>query len=262
MPAKLATTVKKIDLVPNRINSDLINKFYEFMKSNGVSERHQNNNLKAVINFANFIGTFQKLLTQFESWGIRIYGLLDKDRNTIITNCNKVLRERLFVLERTCLENYILDSNNIYEELKVLAAPMLDKLKIDSAEKINDIIEEIITSENFFRNELETRLDEEISFHINIKNSQTEVNKIESLIDSVVESKKQRLFTTIERQRNLITEIINNRRYTDLNGKIIFGFMASKFGLDRDMLVKVTADKLAKSGMISPDLYTLISKFK
>ena len=56
MPAKLATTVKKINLVPNRINSDLISKFYEFMKSNGVSERHQNNNLKAVINFANFLG--------------------------------------------------------------------------------------------------------------------------------------------------------------------------------------------------------------
>src|SRR4030095_9165284 len=56
MPTKLATTVKKIDLVPNRGNSDLINKFYEFMRSNGVSERHQNNNLKAVINFANFLG--------------------------------------------------------------------------------------------------------------------------------------------------------------------------------------------------------------
>ena len=56
MPAKLVTTVKKIDLVPNRINSDLISKFYEFMKSNGVSERHQNNNLNAVINFANFLG--------------------------------------------------------------------------------------------------------------------------------------------------------------------------------------------------------------
>ena len=26
------------------------------MKSNSVSERHQNNNLKAVINFANFLG--------------------------------------------------------------------------------------------------------------------------------------------------------------------------------------------------------------
>jgi len=56
MPTKLSTTVKKINTVPNRQNSDLINEFYEFMKSNGASERHQNNNLKAIINFANFLG--------------------------------------------------------------------------------------------------------------------------------------------------------------------------------------------------------------
>ena len=55
MPTKLATTVKKINLVPNRKNSDIIRKFYEFMKSNGVSERHQNNKLKAVLNFADFV---------------------------------------------------------------------------------------------------------------------------------------------------------------------------------------------------------------
>jgi hypothetical protein len=57
MPTKLATTVKKIDLVTNRRNAHLIHKFYDFMRSNGVSERHQNNNLKAVINFANFLGS-------------------------------------------------------------------------------------------------------------------------------------------------------------------------------------------------------------
>jgi hypothetical protein len=56
MPTKLATTIKKIELVPNRKNSDLIIQFYEFMKLNGVSERHQNNNLKAVLNFAHFLG--------------------------------------------------------------------------------------------------------------------------------------------------------------------------------------------------------------
>ena len=56
MPTKLSTTIKKINTVPNRQNSDLIKKFYEFMKSNGASERHQNNNLKAVINFADYLG--------------------------------------------------------------------------------------------------------------------------------------------------------------------------------------------------------------
>lgn len=55
MPTKLATTVTKISLITNRKNSDLIKKFYDFMRSNGASERHQTNNLKAVINYmANF----------------------------------------------------------------------------------------------------------------------------------------------------------------------------------------------------------------
>ena len=56
MPTKLSTTVKKIELVPNSKNSELIHKFQEFLKSNSASERHQNNNLKAVCNFANFLG--------------------------------------------------------------------------------------------------------------------------------------------------------------------------------------------------------------
>ena len=56
MPTKLSTTVNKIDLIPSRKNAKLIHKFHEFMKSNGASERHQNNNLKAVCNFATYLG--------------------------------------------------------------------------------------------------------------------------------------------------------------------------------------------------------------
>jgi hypothetical protein len=47
MPVKLTTTVKKIASIPNSINSTLLNEFYQYMKSNGASDSHQNNNLKA-----------------------------------------------------------------------------------------------------------------------------------------------------------------------------------------------------------------------
>ena len=57
MPTKLATTVKKIEKVPNKGNLELIRKFHQFMISNGSSERHQNNNLKAVISFSHHLGT-------------------------------------------------------------------------------------------------------------------------------------------------------------------------------------------------------------
>src|SRR5919112_1747283 len=55
MPAKLSTTINKIKSVPNKENVDIVFGFYEFMKCNGVSERHQNNNLKAIISYSMFL---------------------------------------------------------------------------------------------------------------------------------------------------------------------------------------------------------------
>jgi len=50
MPTKLITTIKQITTaVSNPVNSALINDFYQYMKANGASERHQNNNLKAIL---------------------------------------------------------------------------------------------------------------------------------------------------------------------------------------------------------------------
>jgi integrase/recombinase XerD len=67
MPAKLTTTINKICSVPNLTNSTILKEFSEYMKWNGSSEHHQNNNLKAVIAFAKFIGphsTFYQIQTK------------------------------------------------------------------------------------------------------------------------------------------------------------------------------------------------------
>jgi hypothetical protein len=56
MPTTLSTTVRHIyDRVPNSVNSQLIADFHQYMKDNDTSERHQNNNLKAIIAFAEFL---------------------------------------------------------------------------------------------------------------------------------------------------------------------------------------------------------------
>src|SRR5213595_1438572 len=58
MPVKLSTIVNNIDKsVLNQTNADLIRDFYQFVKDNGTSESYQKNNLKAIINFASFIGS-------------------------------------------------------------------------------------------------------------------------------------------------------------------------------------------------------------
>jgi hypothetical protein len=57
MPAKLTTTIDKIKTVPNPSNAEIIFQFYNYMKSSDVSENHQNNCLKVMMAFANFLGT-------------------------------------------------------------------------------------------------------------------------------------------------------------------------------------------------------------
>ena len=56
MPFKLSTTIGKIQNIPNPKNIEIINEFLEYMRNNGSSEHHQNNNLKIVIAFGSFIG--------------------------------------------------------------------------------------------------------------------------------------------------------------------------------------------------------------
>jgi hypothetical protein len=44
MSLKLYTTISKIQHIPNSKNIETINEFLKYMRSNGSSEHHQNNN--------------------------------------------------------------------------------------------------------------------------------------------------------------------------------------------------------------------------
>lgn len=46
MPVTLAKTISKLQSNADSTNAQLIKEMYEYLKSNGVSERHQNNALK------------------------------------------------------------------------------------------------------------------------------------------------------------------------------------------------------------------------
>ncbi|MGI8832869.1 MAG: hypothetical protein ACR2IS_09565 [Nitrososphaeraceae archaeon] len=56
MAITLNTTLSKINCLPNVDNSKIIKDFYEYMKANGTSENYQNQNIKAMIVFANYLG--------------------------------------------------------------------------------------------------------------------------------------------------------------------------------------------------------------
>jgi integrase/recombinase XerD len=62
MAMKLSTTLSHITTVPNSSNSKIITEFYHYMKSIGNSENYQNQVLKAMIVFANFLGSINFLM--------------------------------------------------------------------------------------------------------------------------------------------------------------------------------------------------------
>jgi len=56
-------------MLPNQENVRLVLQFHEFMKENGASERHQNNNLKGILAFSNYFGqTYLKDLYKKEDF--------------------------------------------------------------------------------------------------------------------------------------------------------------------------------------------------
>ena len=62
MAMKLSTTLSHITTVPNSSNTKIITEFYHYMKSIGTSENYQNQVLKAMIVFANFLGSINFLM--------------------------------------------------------------------------------------------------------------------------------------------------------------------------------------------------------
>ena len=103
MPFKLSTTIGKIQNLPNSKNIEIVNDFLEYMRSNSSSEHHQNNNLKVVIVFGNFIGknysfldiTKKEQILKFLNTKIKSYDI-DPDKRWITTWNNYLNRLRLF----------------------------------------------------------------------------------------------------------------------------------------------------------------------
>ncbi|MGI0019273.1 MAG: hypothetical protein ACREAY_02250, partial [Nitrososphaera sp.] len=56
MPTKLTTTIAKAALLPNRMNAEIAKAYLDYMRQNGSSERHQNNQLKTAVVFAVYLG--------------------------------------------------------------------------------------------------------------------------------------------------------------------------------------------------------------
>jgi hypothetical protein len=56
MPIRQDTVLRKVEQMPNKVNSHLLKELYQHMKDNGTSQNYQKANLKAMIHFAERVG--------------------------------------------------------------------------------------------------------------------------------------------------------------------------------------------------------------
>jgi|SRR5688500_3614834 integrase/recombinase XerD len=61
MTMKLSTTLIHLATIPNSVNATLVKEFYDYLKQLGTCENYQNQNLKQIINFAQYLGAEKTL---------------------------------------------------------------------------------------------------------------------------------------------------------------------------------------------------------
>ncbi len=140
MPVKLSTTIGKIENIPNAINREIIKEFLIYMNKNGSSEHHQNNNLKVVVAFDNFLGkgtSFYEIKTkeqvlEFLDTKIKSYNE-DPDKRWITTWNNYLNRIRLFY-------RWLLNHSN-YLENENWETPEFVKIKNKKSKRLSPYLE-------------------------------------------------------------------------------------------------------------------------
>jgi hypothetical protein len=146
MPIKLSTTVQKIFSLSNKANSLLLSEFYEYMKSNSVSESHQNNNLKVLIAFARYLGSSSFLdistnesITNFLN--IKLKNIADDPDRRCLTTWNDYLRRLKYFFRwlHNCKKN---SGNNTNKNLYTISqseweTPVFVKIKEKKTKRLS-----------------------------------------------------------------------------------------------------------------------------
>jgi hypothetical protein len=206
------------------------------------------------------VRTFRQVISELNSMNISIFAVLDRDRGRYVKSNMKRLENLIFTYPGLCIENLLIDPDEIFEALKILVTQnKLTNMNIGSGNDVKELINRIIRKDDFFNNELKQRVQEELIFHIDIKDHiDISFREIEIEIDEIATKKKNRLRKITEEKKKEIREAVNAGKLENLNGKVLFGMIAKEFGLERKTLVRIVADKLREHNRIPKGLKDII----
>ena len=200
--------------------------------------------------------TFSELSAELSPLGIDVFSIVDSDRNDVDDPSGP-----FYPLPRTCLENFLLGPDVLYDGLSTLVPyETLRSEDIQSSDDVDDLISNLIEQESFRTREIKTRLSENMAFYVNLGHmDEISVERIESEIDDVTSTKKERIRDQLSDVERSVDQAIESRELDNLNGKIIFSGIASEFDMKPGPLKRVVAEKMNNGYDIPSDLDSILS---
>ena len=206
-----------------------------------------------------FIETFEKVIPELVSRGFKIFAIVDKDKEPVPDR----VRDFCFVLPRRCIENFLLDSEAIYEALKVLKGEVtLQNEGIRSQRDIENLIDDMIKAPETIEEEIKDRIKTQLKFYVG--EDWKNLDELEEIAHRIVDKKLSRIREQYKRLKDEVSQIVSDREKAlrELNGKIILGKIASRFGEKRDKLAREIADKLRILNKVPQEIIDLIREIK
>lgn len=184
---------------------------------------------------------FDRLVPQLSQMGVKVAAIVDRDRDWDLSG---EVEDSAFILPVTCVENFLVNANVLYDALRLLANRSDKTGRVRSDAHVEDQIERIIQSDEFQRKELTKRVGERLTIHIPLSGI-TEItsSKIKDQIDEIVEVKKDRVADLIEDERNDLEKDVRERNMERLDGKRLLSMIAEHYDVSSTALGRVAADR-------------------
>lgn len=209
-----------------------------------------------------FVDAFDNLVIELQSRGIKIKGILDKDREVLITNKKSETQQTLHILPVYCIENVLLEPKFVFDSMIMLAGKeRMDELSIKNYDDVEKLKEQIINSDEFYHEELKNRLNSDLSIYCNIDDLKIiSFDTVNGRIDEIVNRKKIRVNEIIKDEENKLKEYVKYKNYNLLNGKILLTKISQKIGLKREILARNIAHKMSGAKYMPTEIKGIIEK--
>ncbi|RBI59522.1 hypothetical protein DMJ13_23265 [halophilic archaeon] len=191
---------------------------------------------------------FNELLPKLSTMGVEVHAIVDRDREW---NLDSNIEDRVFILPVTCVENLLLDPSLIYSAIDTLADETeIRSHNLRSASDMSNIINEIIRSDRFKSRELQKRIGDRLSIHIDVTGMEelTE-DRIRDRMETTTNTKKDRIGRIISESQERLDRAINEENFGSLNGKIILSFVSDEFNVSQKHLTRYIADKQSPTNL-------------